>query len=81
LRSIYVSSYGIIFLGTPHNGADPAKWGLILQGMNVLMAFLFGKISCEDDLVLIRFKRNRECYDPKKADGVSFSTHQDFAKQ
>ena len=32
-RSIYVSTYGIIFLGTPHNGADPAKWGLILQGM------------------------------------------------
>jgi len=32
-RSIYVSTYGIIFLGTPHTGADPAKWGLILQGM------------------------------------------------
>jgi len=33
IRSIYVSTYGIIFLGTPHNGVDPAKWGLILQGM------------------------------------------------
>jgi hypothetical protein len=33
LRSIFVSTYGIMFLGTPHNGADPAKWGLILQGM------------------------------------------------
>lgn len=32
-RSIYVSTYGVIFLGTPHNGADAAKWGLILQGM------------------------------------------------
>jgi len=32
-RSIFVSTYGIIFLGTPHNGADPAKWGVILQGM------------------------------------------------
>jgi len=32
-RSIFVSTYGIIFLGTPHNGADPAKWGIILQGM------------------------------------------------
>jgi hypothetical protein len=37
-RSIYVSTYGIIFLGTPHNGAGPAKWGLILQRMvNALM--------------------------------------------
>lgn len=33
LRSIFVSTYGIMFLGTPHIGADPAKWGLILQGM------------------------------------------------
>ena len=32
-RSIFVSTYGIIFLGTPHNGADPAKWGAILQGL------------------------------------------------
>jgi hypothetical protein len=32
-RSIFVSTYGILFLGTPHTGADPAKWGLILQGM------------------------------------------------
>jgi hypothetical protein len=38
LRSIWVSTYGIIFLGTPHTGADPAKWGLMLQRMvNVLM--------------------------------------------
>jgi hypothetical protein len=22
-----------MFLGTPHIGADPAKWGLVLQGM------------------------------------------------
>ena len=32
-RSIYVSTYGIIFLGTPHTGADPAKWALLLQGL------------------------------------------------
>jgi hypothetical protein len=38
LRSIMISTYGIIFLGTPHTGADPAKWGLMLQRMvKVLM--------------------------------------------
>lgn len=33
LRSIFVSTYGVMFLATPHIGADPAKWALILQGM------------------------------------------------
>lgn len=28
-----MSTYGIIFLGTPHNGADVAKWGKMLQSM------------------------------------------------
>lgn len=32
-RSIYVSTYGIIFLGTPHTGAEPAKWAMLLQGL------------------------------------------------
>jgi hypothetical protein len=32
-RSIYVSTYGIIFLGTPHLGSDTAKWGHLLQGL------------------------------------------------
>ncbi|KAH8587436.1 hypothetical protein B0O99DRAFT_601687 [Bisporella sp. PMI_857] len=32
-RNIFVSTYGIIFLGTPHTGADPAKWGLVLERM------------------------------------------------
>lgn len=32
-RSIYISTYGIIFLGTPHTGADPAKWGVMLESM------------------------------------------------
>jgi hypothetical protein len=31
LRSIYVSTFGILFLGTPHNGSEAAKWGLLLQ--------------------------------------------------
>lgn len=33
LRSIYVSTYGILFLGTPHNGSDVAKWGTLLQSI------------------------------------------------
>ena len=33
LRSIYVSTYGILFLGTPHNGSDMAKWGILLQNI------------------------------------------------
>lgn len=30
-RSIYVSTYGVLFLGTPHNGSDLAKWGSLLE--------------------------------------------------
>ncbi|ODA75958.1 hypothetical protein RJ55_08599 [Drechmeria coniospora] len=33
-RSIYVSTFGLIFLGTPHTGSDVATWGLVLQSMS-----------------------------------------------
>jgi len=33
-RSIYVSTYGIIFLGTPHHGSGAATWGHVLQAMS-----------------------------------------------
>jgi len=31
LRSIFVSTYGILFLATPHKGADLASWGSFLE--------------------------------------------------
>ena len=31
LRSIYVSTFGILFLGTPHKGSDVAEWGSRLE--------------------------------------------------
>ncbi|RYO99261.1 hypothetical protein DL763_001625 [Monosporascus cannonballus] len=33
-RSIYVSTYGIVFLGTPHTGSEMAAWGTVLQAMS-----------------------------------------------
>jgi hypothetical protein len=34
LRSIYTSTYGVMFLGTPHNAEDPARWRLMLQAIS-----------------------------------------------
>ena len=31
LRSVYVSTFGILFLGTPHKGSDVAQWGSRLE--------------------------------------------------
>ena len=31
LRSIYISTYGLLFLGTPHRGSDLARWGSRLE--------------------------------------------------
>lgn len=33
-RQIYVSTFGIIFLGTPHTGSDMGAWATMLQGMS-----------------------------------------------
>lgn len=33
-RGIYVSTYGIIFLGTPHQGSDMGSWASMLQAMS-----------------------------------------------
>lgn len=57
-RSIFVSTYGIIFLGTPHNGADPAKWGVILQGM--VSALVPKKIMHSESQLVKTLKANNE---------------------
>ncbi len=36
LRSIFVSTYGILFLGTPH-ASDLARWGTVLQNVSLAM--------------------------------------------
>ncbi|RMZ86858.1 hypothetical protein DV736_g5913, partial [Chaetothyriales sp. CBS 134916] len=37
LRSVYVATYGILFLGTPHTGSDLAKWGSMLERISSAM--------------------------------------------
>ncbi|KIH93448.1 hypothetical protein SPBR_04027 [Sporothrix brasiliensis 5110] len=56
-RSIYVSTYGIIFLGTPHTGSGLAFWGRVLQGMGSAAPKKF----FDTEPVLIKsLKRNNE---------------------
>lgn len=38
LRSIFISTYGVLFMGTPHNGSDFAKWGSMLQSIVHVMS-------------------------------------------
>ncbi|GES62041.1 hypothetical protein ATETN484_0007002200 [Aspergillus terreus] len=37
LRSMYISTFGILFLGTPHNESDIAHWGLLLHNICTAM--------------------------------------------
>lgn len=50
-RSIYIWTYGIIFLGTPHIGSDIAKWGLVLQNM---VGALMPKKAFDTEAQLVR---------------------------
>ncbi|KAI1489221.1 hypothetical protein F5X96DRAFT_679902 [Biscogniauxia mediterranea] len=57
-RSIYVSTYGIIFLGTPHTGSDIAVWGSVLQAMSDAVV---PKSFFQSESVLLRtLKRDNE---------------------
>ncbi|OJJ76094.1 hypothetical protein ASPBRDRAFT_117311 [Aspergillus brasiliensis CBS 101740] len=58
LRSIYVSTYGILFLGTPHNGSDVAKWGLLLQ--NICSAVMPKKFMESSPHLVKALKTNNE---------------------
>lgn len=57
-RSICVSTFGIIFLGTPHAGSGLATWGRILQGMSD--AILPKKFFDSEPIMLKTLKRNNE---------------------
>lgn len=58
LRSIYVSTYGILFLGTPHNGSDLAKWGHLLQ--NICSVMLPKKFMDSSPQLIKTLKANNE---------------------
>lgn len=52
-RSIYLSTYGIIFAGTPHQGGDGVTWGLRL--VTIASAFVN-----TNDRMLQHLQRNSE---------------------
>ncbi|KAK1451511.1 LipA and NB-ARC domain-containing protein, partial [Colletotrichum melonis] len=57
-RSIFVSTFGIVFLGTPHTGSDMATWGIVLQKMADAIA---PKKMFESESVLLKtLKKDNE---------------------
>ncbi|UNI17675.1 hypothetical protein JDV02_004001 [Purpureocillium takamizusanense] len=57
-RSIYVSTFGLMFLGTPHTGSDMATWGLVLQGMSD--AIMPKKFFESESVLLKTLKKDNE---------------------
>ncbi|QPG97978.1 hypothetical protein C2857_007115 [Epichloe festucae Fl1] len=57
-RSIFVSTFGLIFLGTPHCGSDAATWGLMLQGM--ADAIMPRKLFESESVLLKTLKKDNE---------------------
>lgn len=58
LRSIFVSTYGILFLGTPHKGSDLAKWGSRLE--RICSAVMPKKIIDSNNSLVNALKENNE---------------------
>ncbi|KAL9611006.1 MAG: hypothetical protein Q9167_004320 [Letrouitia subvulpina] len=58
LRSIFVSTYGISFLGTPHHGSDIAQWGNRLEW--ICSAVLPKKILDTNENLIQALKTNNE---------------------
>lgn len=57
-RSVFVSTYGIVFLGTPHAGAGAASWGCVLQAMSD--AVLPRKFFESESVLLKTLKKDNE---------------------
>lgn len=57
LRSIFVSTYGILFLGTPHKGSDVAQWGSRLEG---IVSAVAGKLVDSQPQLVNALKNNNE---------------------
>ena len=58
LRSIFVSTYGILFLGTPHKGADLAQWGSRLE--DICKAVMPSKVIDSNDTLVKALKTENE---------------------
>ena len=58
LRSIFVSTYGILFLGTPHKGSDMAEWGSRLEW--ICRATLPKRVFDTEPQLVHALKKNNE---------------------
>ena len=58
LRSISVSTYGILFLGTPHSGSDIAQWGSTLEW--ICSAMLPKKVMDSQSQLVQALKKDNE---------------------
>ncbi len=58
LRSVFVSTYGILFLGTPHKGSDLAAWGSRLEA--ICSAVIPSRVVDSHDALVKALKTNNE---------------------